>query len=109
MSSPTADVLARFDAGGKMYAAVGLFRLFLHHHGIASRRNRGTGHDAHAGASRPFTLKRLTRKRFTCYRQRLARLDIRQAHCVAVHRGVIEPRHVKRGDDIACGNTKTAH
>ena len=105
-----ADVLARFDAGGKTHAVVGLFGLFLHDDSVAASRNRRAGHDAHAGARRPFAAKRLTRKGFTRHRQGVTRLEIRQAYRVTVHRGVIKPRHVERGDDIACGNTaKTAH
>ena len=105
-----ADVLTRFDVRGKTHAVVGLFGLFLHYHGVAAGRNRRAGHDAHAGARRPFTAKRLARKGFTRHRQGVTRLEIRQAYRVTVHRGIIKPRHVKRRDDIARGNTaKTAH
>src|SRR5690606_18843440 len=62
------------------------------------------------GARWPLTVERLPGKRFTCHRQRLTRLQIRQTYGIAVHRRVIEPRHVQRRDDIARGNTaKTAH
>ncbi|MNS71136.1 hypothetical protein D3C72_1044930 [compost metagenome] len=60
-----ADVLIRFNAGGKTHARVGLFGLFLHHHRVAPVRHWRTGHDANAGPLWPLTRERLTGEGFS--------------------------------------------
>ncbi len=104
IAAGAADILARFGLCQKSDPiAVGL-RFFLHHHCIGACGYRGAGHDPHAVASGPFALIGLTGKRFARHDERGAAGEIRKAHGVTVHSGVVEGGHGEGRGDVAGKN-----
>ena len=95
-----ANVLSRTHVTGKQHPGVALLGLLLHHHRITARRDRRTGHNADAAPRWPLAVERLTGKSFARYRLRHACPQGIKAHGVAIHRGIIEARHVERRDDL---------
>ncbi|MNI42397.1 hypothetical protein D3C73_966920 [compost metagenome] len=71
------NILSGANFCGKTNTVISVFGLFLHHHGFAAGGHRCAGHNADAGSRRPFPMKRLTGKGFTCDSKRQTGLQIR--------------------------------
>ena len=74
---------------------------FLHHHRVRACRHHRAGGDAHALPGAYAAAEGLPGERGAdLLEDRVAGAEVRKAHRVAVHRGVVVARHVDRGHDV---------